>query len=298
MNNVVLEDTSTDTCHLRFTAADLATVRVVPSLGRAPETALALELLARTRCRTGFEAWQRAVHGALTDRSPGLLREMLTIGRQRATIDALLSGGLTDSRVVTVVREFHEVAVAPYWAGLMAEMETERDTRCRVLPTGGLAGMLESLHPRMEWCSPDLAVPCSRASVDLDGRGILVAPSPFLTGTPRVIVPVRADRPVALVYPVTLDRALLGGIWSGGTAEQRSLGPLLGRTRAAVLAALTDTRASVELSRALDISSAAVSQHTSILRAAGLISSQRTVNALLHTLTPLGAALLRGSARG
>jgi DNA-binding transcriptional ArsR family regulator len=35
------------------------------------------------------------------------------------------------------------------------------------------------------------------------------------------------------------------------------------------------------------------SHHTNVLRDAGLITSHRHANTVLHTLTPLGAALLR-----
>ncbi|WP_405736319.1 ArsR/SmtB family transcription factor [Streptomyces sp. NBC_01537] len=50
-----------------------------------------------------------------------------------------------------------------------------------------------------------------------------------------------------------------------------------------------------ELARAAGVSSSAVSQHTTALRDAGLISSHRDATNVLHTMTPLGASLLRGS---
>jgi DNA-binding transcriptional ArsR family regulator len=42
------------------------------------------------------------------------------------------------------------------------------------------------------------------------------------------------------------------------------------------------------------ISLAAASQHASVLRDAGLITTHRQGSAVLHVLTPLGAELLRG----
>ncbi len=47
-----------------------------------------------------------------------------------------------------------------------------------------------------------------------------------------------------------------------------------------------------EMARRLHISAAAASQHTTVLRNAGLLVSQRERNTVLHTLTPLGRAVL------
>jgi DNA-binding transcriptional ArsR family regulator len=47
-----------------------------------------------------------------------------------------------------------------------------------------------------------------------------------------------------------------------------------------------------ELARRVGVSAASVSQHTSVLREARLIQTSRAGKAVLHTITPLGAALL------
>jgi DNA-binding transcriptional ArsR family regulator len=46
------------------------------------------------------------------------------------------------------------------------------------------------------------------------------------------------------------------------------------------------------VARRLNISPAAASQHTTVLRNAGLLVSHRDRNTVLHTLTPLGRAML------
>jgi DNA-binding transcriptional ArsR family regulator len=51
-----------------------------------------------------------------------------------------------------------------------------------------------------------------------------------------------------------------------------------------------------ELARRVGVSLASASQHASVLREAGLVHTLRQGGAVLHTLTPLGAALLRGGA--
>ncbi|MFJ2307170.1 ArsR/SmtB family transcription factor [Streptomyces sp. NPDC087787] len=68
---------------------------------------------------------------------------------------------------------------------------------------------------------------------------------------------------------------------------------LLGRTRAAALRNLALGATTSELAQVLGVSPATATHHTSVLRDAGLVLSQRVHNTVLHTLTPLGAALLR-----
>jgi DNA-binding transcriptional ArsR family regulator len=96
--------------------------------------------------------------------------------------------------------------------------------------------------------------------------------------------------PPVLVYPV--DPAPLP---DRDRPDQRALGALVGNTRAAVLGAVGDGCSTSDLARRVQVSPAAASQHASILREAGLIVSTRDRNQVVHTLTPLGVALLNGA---
>ncbi|MFI9626317.1 winged helix-turn-helix domain-containing protein [Streptomyces sp. NPDC052042] len=80
---------------------------------------------------------------------------------------------------------------------------------------------------------------------------------------------------------------------AGGTGERQPLGTLVGSTRAAVLQALTVSLTTSELARCVGVTPGSASQHASVLRRAGLVSTTRTHTSAIHTLTPLGAALLR-----
>ena len=82
--------------------------------------------------------------------------------------------------------------------------------------------------------------------------------------------------------------------WTSGetVAHRDGLALLLGRTRAQALAALAEPCTTGELARRIGVSPATVSHHTSVLRAAGLISSHRNGVKILHRLTPRGSALL------
>ena len=75
-------------------------------------------------------------------------------------------------------------------------------------------------------------------------------------------------------------------------APRVSLAQLIGDTRTAVLESIGEGSNTTELARRVGVSAASISQHTTVLRGAGLIHTRRVGKAVLHTLTPLGSALL------
>lgn len=72
---------------------------------------------------------------------------------------------------------------------------------------------------------------------------------------------------------------------------------LLGPTRAAILRASASGSTTTEAARRAGVTPTTASHHTGVLRDAGLIASHRHANTVLHTLTPLGAALLDHKSR-
>lgn len=72
-----------------------------------------------------------------------------------------------------------------------------------------------------------------------------------------------------------------------------SLAALLGRTRARVLMTVAITRCNTsELAELTDIALATASQHASVLRASGLITSTRAGKSQIHEITPLGLGVI------
>lgn len=198
---------------------------------------------------------------------------------------------LTDS-----MRQYHSVAVAPYWDRIQTAIEADRNRRARALLDGGAEGLLASLPP-LRWESGVLEVPGypSTRELHLDDRGLLLVPSFFCAHRPVALFD--PDLPPVLVYPI--DR--LGGLGRSdgdasrpGQGEQarEALAALLGRTRAQVLEVVSEGCSTGEVARRLGISPAAASQHATVLRNAGLLVSQRERNTVRHTLTPLGRAIL------
>jgi DNA-binding transcriptional ArsR family regulator len=164
---------------------------------------------------------------------------------------------------------------------------------------GGVDALLSSLRPAIRWDGEVLEVPNYPADreIHLAGRGLVLVPSFFCCRVPVAL----ADPalPPVLVYPV--DR--LGGLADGpGRAAtpgadaretgRDALAALLGRTRAAVLEAMDDGCSTGEVARRLMITPGAASQHATVLRNAGLLLSRRDRNTVIHTLTPLGRAIL------
>ncbi|MFC4148265.1 ArsR/SmtB family transcription factor [Micromonospora mangrovi] len=242
----------------------------------------------------GLEA-VRATPAALLHRDVALLAGATVLP---SSASALVRGEpevlrhLTDS-----MDRYRTLALAPYWPRIQAAVDADRARRARALLDGGVEGLLTSLRPTMRWDAGVLEVldyPDTR-ELHLDGRGLLLVPSFFCARTPVALHD--PTLPPVLVYPV--DR--LGGLVpesrpGAGPAStpggREALAALLGRTRAAVLEATDDGCTTGEVARRLHISPAAASQHTTVLRNAGLLVSQRERNTVLHTLTPLGRAVL------
>ncbi|MEU8422609.1 winged helix-turn-helix domain-containing protein [Micromonospora sp. NPDC048835] len=191
------------------------------------------------------------------------------------------------------MEQYRSLAISPYWSRIQAAVAADRARRARALLDGGVEGLLTSLRPAMRWDSGVLEVrnyPHSR-ELHLDGRGLLLVPSFFCAATPVALLD--PALPPVLVYPVDRLGALVSadaGAASG--AGRDSLAALLGRTRAAVLEASDEGCTTGEVARQLNISPAAASQHATVLRNAGLLVSHRERNSVLHTLTPLGRAML------
>ncbi|MEO3973328.1 winged helix-turn-helix domain-containing protein [Streptomyces sp. CAU 1734] len=216
---------------------------------------------------------------------------------ERAGRLAGLADGRTEplARLVSVLRSYHRAAIEPYWAHIQARVEADRAMRGRALLDGGAAELLGSLPPVMRWRAPVLEseYPVDR-DLRLDGRGLLLQPSFFCRGTP--VVYRDPSLPPVLVYPAAAHTPDPAFGEAQGAALAPSLGRLVGHTRSAVLQAIRYGCTTSELARRAGVSLASASQHAAVLREAGLILTLRHGNAVLHTLTPLGAALLRGGA--
>ncbi|WP_412078053.1 helix-turn-helix domain-containing protein [Streptomyces xanthophaeus] len=228
-----------------------------------------------------------AVSGGAETSLPRRLRELMDGGTKHLP------------RLLGELRAYHRAAVEPYWTHIQAQIEAERAARGRALLDGGADELLASLPPMLRWRAPVLECdyPVDR-DVRLRGRGLLLQPSFFCRRTAVTLHD--PELPPVLVYPAAaqLVSAPTGGDVRPVVEEQRvrTLGKLVGHTRSVVLRAIGDGATTSELARRAGVSLASASQHACVMREAGLVTTLRHGNAVLHTVTPLGAALLKGGA--
>ncbi|GIF66045.1 transcriptional regulator [Asanoa ishikariensis] len=191
-------------------------------------------------------------------------------------------------RLTASMEDYRALALAPYWSRIESAVEADRSQRARAMLADGADGLLTSLRPAMRWDGQVLEVRHYPADRDLylDGRGLLLVPAFFCARTPVSLVD--PNLPPVLVYPV--ER--LGGLDQPAEPGRPALAALLGRTRARVLEVVAGGCSTGEIARRLEVSAAAASQHAAVLRNAGLLVSRRDGNTMVHTLTPLGRAML------
>ncbi|QFZ76237.1 helix-turn-helix domain-containing protein [Streptomyces fagopyri] len=193
----------------------------------------------------------------------------------------------TREELVKALRAYHEAVIAPHHDRICAGIAGERALRARQTLDTGIDGLLAGLSPVMRWRPPVLHVDyVEDRDLYLGGRGLRLVPSYFCWQSPISM----ADdtlRPV-LIYPLHTSRPP-----AAAPAADAPLAALLGGTRAAALRSLALGATTSELARFLGVSPSTATHHTTVLRDAGLITSRRWHNTVLHTLTPLGAAMLR-----
>lgn len=310
-----------------FGGEDLGRVRVARRPHALWETVLSLQAL-RTRQRTPLTGWRdvalarlaapraaaalRTLHPLVPvrgyfpdfltpaddDLEGGIAAVLDTPHRRVAAELELLadsSGDRADGppvsrrlrRVGEALADYHEAAVAPYMPRMRALIDADRAIRARALLDGGVEGLLKTLRPAVRWRRPVLEAdyPVDQ-ELRLDGRGLLLVPSVFCERTPVSLLD--PNLPPTLIYPIDDSGP-------AATPADDGLAALVGTTRGEVLRRLGEAAATTsELARVLDISTASASQHASVLRRSGLVVSRRAGNAMIHRITPLGAALLCG----
>jgi DNA-binding transcriptional ArsR family regulator len=240
---------------------------------------------ARQGLDAGLEALCRTPRRELSGQLEKLARRELLPGWVRPLADGDVA---TVTALATVLRAYHEAAIAPYNELVGQSVAADHAHRVRAFVVGGLDGLFASMRPLMRWRPPVLEVDYSiDKDLYLDGRGLRFVPSYFCYRVPVSLAD--PELPPTLVYPISQQFR-----WRHATrpGAMRSLDALLGSTRSAVLRSVDHGATTSQLARRLDTSVASVSRHAAVLRNAGLITSHRHDQAVLHVLTPLGVAML------
>ncbi|SDN75659.1 DNA-binding transcriptional regulator, ArsR family [Streptomyces sp. cf386] len=256
---------------IHFTTADLARTRLQTTAGPEIESRLARELFTRG-VGAIYARWQRQVYTRLRAKS----------GTQTAS--------------ASTPGDFWRAAVAPYWNRVLAHCEAECDARGRMVMAGGVEQLLAGLGRRALWNGQVLELHDGPDSdVRLDGKGLVLSPSVFLAHRPARLF--RADEqrgPAVLVFSAPPNAEQSALLWDDTSLPSQALAALVGQTRAAALRELRAARTTSQLADRLGVSAPCASQHASVLRESGLITTRRVRNTVLHSVTPLGMALLDG----
>jgi DNA-binding transcriptional ArsR family regulator len=228
---------------------------------------------------------------AVMSTPPGRIRrELGELGKARRLpgwADDLAAGRPAAVRSLgDALLRYYRVAVAPYWPRASGRVAVDRALRGYNVLNGGLAALFAGLSPYLAWQPPVLTVLNYPRDGDvyLGGRGLTLVPAYFCWGTPVALAD--DELPPVLLYPALVAQP------AAEVASAEPLRGLIGATRVAILHAVAHGRTTTDLARLLSIAPATASHHTAVLRRAGLISSQREANMMLHMVTPLGRALL------
>ncbi|GGP32411.1 transcriptional regulator [Streptomyces melanogenes] len=205
--------------------------------------------------------------------------------------------------LVDVFEDTYEQLVAPYWPRIEQLADADRAMRMRQLTEGGVERLLQGLNPRrVRWSPPVLELTMAsghEGDLYLEGRGLLLIPTLFGSAFP--VFDDTGPQPW-ISFPIGHDRTPWFPLTATATASAltetpRSLAALLGRTRATVLCAIAEHPGltTSQLASRAGISPASASEHATVLRSAGLVSTARDRNAVLHTPTAAGIGLLNAS---
>ncbi|MFJ9677862.1 ArsR family transcriptional regulator [Streptomyces sp. NPDC101194] len=201
--------------------------------------------------------------------------------------------------LVRFLHDYHRVAVAPHWSRIQSRLQSEQTAHARILASSGVEAMLAGLPPGFRWRSPVLEIGrgALTGEVTLGGRGLALVPSAFSRTRPITYSSVMDDQaPLVLFVPVIRSVSDSADMLTGpGNGTHRALAALLGRTRAQALDAISHAPCTTgQLAELLSVSPATSSEHATVLRQSGLISTTRHGSTVVHAVTPLGSAMLNG----
>ncbi|MDI6102287.1 winged helix-turn-helix domain-containing protein [Actinoplanes sp. NEAU-A12] len=274
------------------------------------ETLSSVVLLARYRGEVPFPytGWAAAARRAV---QPALRRELATVLTTRDwsasptpvpdgpaplftdELAALRAAG--EHRLAELIGDYWPIAVEPHWNAMRSVLEEEILVRGRTLVTKGPDAMLSDLNGRLDWESPVLSIP-HRADMELDVRDhrLLLVPVVFARGM-RIFT--MNDDVVAVSYQAQGATVLSAtGPVGDAPVDAPQLGDrlsiVLGRGRAAVMRNLVSPITTTALASAVGLAASTVSEHLSVLFAAGLVRRRRAGSRVLYELEKSGRVLL------
>ncbi|MER5930327.1 DUF5937 family protein [Streptomyces sp. NPDC002054] len=193
------------------------------------------------------------------------------------------------AKVTEEIEAYWELALAPYWSRIRRLLEADVFHRARQVAEHGSAHVLNELHEHVRWDDGTLTLLRRHCTLSRDqaGSGLLLVPTVFTW--PRVLTRITPPESPQLAYPARR----VGTLWEPRrTAAAEAVAGVLGRSRALLLAELDTPASTTRLALLCGLSTAAVSQHLTALRAARLVTAHRSGRSVLYARTAIADALL------
>jgi len=193
------------------------------------------------------------------------------------------------NRTVDILEHYWESCFQPHWLRIRAVLETDITYRGRQIAQAGLSAMINTIDTKVSISNTVVSVHMKHqlaASAAVAGRGMTFVPTVF---TRDASAPSDPNEPPMVLYAARGQ----GAMWEMDTvATDAGAIQLLGRTRATLLAVLSEPSSSTELGIRLGVTTSAVNQHLRALLAGRLVTSTRHGRAVLYSRSDLGSALL------
>lgn len=221
----------------------------------------------------------------------GLIEHWLTPGTDRrriAEVRALRQRpALVRDRAADELLAFWELVLLPDWPRIRACLQGDLDRRAQDLALRGVAQAFGELNEGIRWRRDTLEVRRPfPVEVELNDEGLVLMPSVFAGN--RLGGATDPPNPPTVWY-----RAYdVHQVWRTTAPVPDGLIRALGRTRARILARLHQPTATTQVAADLDVAAGHIAEQLAVLRAAGLVQSQRHGRMVLNQRTPLGDELV------
>jgi DNA-binding transcriptional ArsR family regulator len=191
------------------------------------------------------------------------------------------------------IRRYFGSVLEPYLQVIDNGLRIECAGAAQRYLSAGPEGLLRWLSPAAHWTPPVLSIdyPVDR-DLYLDGRGLVLIPCYFCMYHPVALAD--PQLPPVLVFPISTSSRLL----ASGRDSGDPVSALLGATRTTILRAVVSGSTTTKLARLAGVAPATISHHTTVLRDAGLITTDRHENFAIHTITTLGLQVLGAGSVG
>ncbi|MEJ2858578.1 MULTISPECIES: ArsR/SmtB family transcription factor [unclassified Saccharothrix] len=201
-----------------------------------------------------------------------------------ATTRRIAESGRMQRRLANGLARFWRDTLADGWPELRSITDQDIAHRATTIASHGVGRTFAALHPDLKWTGNAVTLATSwDAEVDVTGRDLVLAPS--VLGRSDVVIQVDTPGQCVLYYPAHR-------VGAHRDRRPRTIAPVVGTTRATLLAALDTARSTTELATRTGYSPATISYHLTALHRAHLVTRVRAGRYVLYERTAHAAGLL------